>query len=288
MKYALMQEHVGQFALVLMCRVLGVSRSGYYRWRASPQSQVKQRRARVTEQVLDTFATYKARYGAPRITRELRALGVACSHNYIADIMRHQGIKARNGKAFKYSRHSLAMNNVAENLLWRDFGAAKPNQKWTTDITYIWVRDRWLYLATVMDLYSRCIVGWSLDTTMTEQLVTDALTMAFARREIEPGLIVHSDRGVQYRSQGYIDYMRREGCKPSMSRKGNCWDNAPMESFFSRLKVELIYAERYETIEEAKSGIFEYIEVFYNRVRRHSANDYVSPAEFERMAAIAA
>lgn len=271
-----------------MCRVLNVSRSGYYRWLTSPTSKVKQRRMELTEQVLDTFATYKARYGALRITRELKELGIACSHNTIADIMNHQGIKARNGKAFKYSRHSLTMNNVSDNLLWRDFGARKPNQKWTTDITYIWVRDKWLYLASVMDLYSRTIVGWSLDTTMTEQLVTDALSMAFKRREIEPGLIVHSDRGVQYRSRKYIDFMKRRGCKPSMSRKGNCWDNAPMESFFSRLKVELIYAEQYESIDEAKSGIFEYIEIFYNRVRRHSANGYVSPAEFERMAAIAA
>ena len=288
MKYALIKEHIGQFTVALMCRVLNVSRSGYYRWLASPTSQVKQRRLELTEHVLDTYATYKARYGALRITRELKELGIECSHNTIADIMRQQGIKARNGKAFKYSQHSLTMNNVSDNLLWRDFGAKKPNQKWTTDITYIWVRDKWLYLASVMDLYSRTIVGWSLDTTMTEQLVTDALSMAFKRREIEPGLIVHSDRGVQYRSRKYIDFMKRQGCKPSMSRKGNCWDNAPMESFFSRLKVELIYAEQYESIDEAKSGIFEYIEIFYNRVRRHSANGYVSPAEFERMAALAA
>ena len=136
-----------------------------------------------------------------------------------------------------------------------------------------------------MDLYSRGIVGWSLDKSMTEQLVTDALSMAFARRDIEPGLIIHSDRGTQYRSQKYIDFMKTKGCKPSMSRKGNCWDNAPMESFFSRLKVELIYAEQYTSISEAKSGIFEYIEVFYNRLRRHSANGNLSPAEFERMTA---
>jgi len=217
-KYALIREHIGQFSLVLMCRVLHVSRSGYYRWLKSPESRVKQRRLEVTEQVLDTFAAYKARYGAPRITQELKELGIPCSHNYIAEIMRKQGIKARNGKAFKYSRHSLTMTNVSDNLLWRDFDAARPNQKWTTDITYIWVRDKWLYLATVMDLYSRSIVGWALDTTMTAQLVTDALAMAFKRRDIEPGLIVPSDRGVQYRSQSDIDFMKGQGCKPSMSR----------------------------------------------------------------------
>lgn len=151
------------------------------------------------------------------------------------------------------------MTNVSDNLLWRDFGADKPNQKWTSDITYIWVNDRWLYLATVMDLHSRRIVGWSLDTSMTETLITEAITMAFNRRDIKPGLLVHSDRGTQYRSQGYIDHLRAHGCQISMSRKGNCWDNAPMESFFSRLKVELIYAKNYRSIEEAKSGIFSYI-----------------------------
>jgi transposase InsO family protein len=240
------------------------------------------------EQVADTWATFKARYGAPRIAEELQALSIPCSVNYVADILQKQGLKARNGKAFNYGGHPLTMNNVSDNLLWRKFGADKPNQKWTTDITYIWVDKQWLYLATVMDLYSRSIVGWALDSQMTEQLITAALNMAFERRDIEPGLIIHSDRGVQYRSHKYIDFLKSRGCQPSMSRKGNCWDNAPMESFFSRLKVELIYAEQYETVQEAKSGIFEYIEVFYNRLRRHSAIGYVSPAEFERNAALAA
>lgn len=240
------------------------------------------------EQVADTWATFKARYGAPRIAKELQALNIPCSVNYVADILEKQGLKARNGKAFNYGGHPLTMNNVSDNLLWRQFGAEKPNQKWTTDITYIWVDKQWLYLATVMDLYSRSIVGWALDTQMTETLITAALKMAFERRAIEPDLIIHSDRGVQYRSHKYIDFMKSKGCKPSMSRKGNCWDNAPMESFFSRLKVELIYAEQYATVQEAKSGIFEYIEVFYNRLRRHSAIGYMSPAEFERKAALAA
>ncbi len=288
MKYALIREHAANFPVRLMCRVLSVSRSGYYRWRDRPLSQRAQRREYVEAQVLDTYATFKARYGAPRIASELQALGVPCSLNYIADILKRQGLKARNGKAFCYGTHALTMHNVADNLLWRRFDASKPNQKWTTDITYIWVQDQWLYLATVMDLYSRRIVGWSIDASMTEQLVTDALLMAFRRREIEPGLIIHSDRGVQYRSQRYIDLMRSHGCKPSMSRKGNCWDNAPMESFFSRLKVELIYAEQYESIEAAKSGLFEYIEVFYNRLRRHSAIGNISPAAFEQAVAMAA
>jgi transposase InsO family protein len=238
--------------------------------------------------VVDTYASFKARYGAPRIAAELKALNVPCSTNYVAKILQLQGLKAHNGKAFNYGGHALTHHNVSENLLWRKFAASRPNEKWTTDITYIWVDKQWLYLATVMDLYSRKIVGWSLDSSMTEQLITDALKMAFSRREVRPGLIVHSDRGVQYRAQGYIDFMRRHGVRPSMSRKGNCWDNAPMESFFSRLKVELIYTQQYRSIDDLKSGIFEYIEVFYNRLRRHSALGFVAPAEFERIAASAA
>lgn len=288
MKYALILEHHAEFPVVLMCRVLSVSRGGYYRWLRRPESERVKHQRWVSEQVLETYATYKARYGAPRIAKELNAIGVSCSTNTAAKILKLQGLRAHNGKAFNYGSHALTMHNVSENLLWRRFGASRPNEKWTTDITYIWVDDQWLYLATVMDLYSRSIVGWSLDESMTEKLVTDALSMAFQRRNIEPGLIVHSDRGVQYRSQRYIDFMNRHGVKPSMSRKGNCWDNAPMESFFSRLKVELIYPEQFDSIEEAKSGIFEYIEVFYNRLRRHSALGYVSPAEFEKDAAIAA
>ena len=271
-----------------MCRVMGVSRSGYYRWLDRPRSLQEQRRETMEQIVVDTFEDFQARYGAPRLVDEVKALGYPCSHNYVAEIMRSRGIKARNGKGFNYGKQSLTQYNVADNLLWRDFGASKPNEKWTTDITYIWVQDHWLYLATVMDLYSRKIIGWALDDSMTVELVTEALAMAFDRRDTVPGLIIHSDRGVQYRAQKYIDFMVSKGGVPSMSRKGNCWDNAPMESFFSRLKVELIYAQQYQTIEKAKSGIFEYIEIFYNRKRRHSANDNVSPVAFEEIAALAA
>lgn len=285
MKYALIEEFRQCYAVRLMCRVMGVSASGYYRWKQRPVSLREQRRAETEAAIMETFETFKARYGAPRIAQELSATGKPCSVNYVAGIMREKTMRARNGKAFKYSRSSEAMTNVADNLLWRQFAAEKPNRKWTTDITYIWVKDRWLYLATVMDLHSRYIVGWALDRSMTEQLITDALSMAYGRRKVTPGLIVHSDRGVQYRSTGYQDFLRSKQCVPSMSRKGNCWDNAPMESFFSRLKVELIYAELFESIAAAKSAIFEYIEVFYNRKRRHSALGYLSPVEYERRCA---
>lgn len=285
MKYALIEEHFGQYSIVLMCRVLSVSCSGFYKWRAKPVSLRAEKRKEVAQAINDTFATYKARYGAPRIAEELKATGIPCCKNHVAALMASNGLKARNGKAFRYSRSGEAMSNVADNLLWRDFSAGKTNQKWTSDITYIWVKNQWLYLATVMDLFSRKIVGWALDDSMSVELVSDALNMAFNLRDVNEGLVIHSDRGVQYRAHKYQDLIRRHGGVISMSRKGNCWDNAPMESFFSRFKVELIYAEQYSSIDEAKSGIFEYIEIFYNRLRRHSAIGYVSPAEFERSCA---
>ena len=256
-KYALMVEFRSQYTLCLMCRVMGVSRSGFYKWIGRDKSVVSQRRETMKQTVIDTYQSYKARYGAPRIAKELNAVGIPCSLNYIASLMQTMGVKARNGKAFKYGGSVAAMINVADNLLKRNFTASKPNQKWVSDITYIWVKREWMYLATVMDLYSRKIVGRSLDTQMTESLIREALRMAFNRREVEPGLIIHSDRGVQYRSIKYQDFIRRSGGQISMSRKANCWDNAAMESFFSRLKVELVYAEGYHSIEEAKSGIFE-------------------------------
>lgn len=283
-----MRDHLGDYSKSMMCRAMAVSRSGFNKWLKRGDSASSQRKSQVTQKVLETYEAFEAVYGAPRITQELNASGLPCSKNFIAKIMAEQGIRARNGKGFKYSRHSLTMNNVSENLLWRDFKASAPNQKWTSDITYIWVEKRWWYLATVMDLYSRRIVGWRLSSSMDESLIADALEMAIERRGVEPGLIVHSDRGVQYRSQKYIDRLTNAGCRISMSRKGNCWDNAPMESFYSRLKVELIYAKDFRSIDEARSGIFSYIEIFYNRKRRHSANGGLSPADYEENAGIAA
>ncbi|MFA0792629.1 IS3 family transposase [Microbulbifer echini] len=280
-----MQEHVGLFPVSLMCRCLEVSRSGYYRWLVRLASLRAVRKLRVTEKVRDTFAEFKGRYGAPRIARELQEGGEPCSRNYIAALMRQEHIKARNGKGFRYSKPVEANIHVAANLLKRCFDVDRPNCRWTSDITYIWVRDRWLYLAVVMDLYSRRIIGWAFDSQMTDELTRRALKMALSQRQAKPGLIVHSDRGVQYRSQRYQDLLSENHCKPSMSRQANCWDNAAMESFFSRLKVELVYAAPFLNEEEAKSEVFEYIEVFYNRTRRHSALGYVSPAEYERKCA---
>ena len=205
-----------------------------------------------------------------------------CSVNHVAKLMVANDLQARNGKGYKYFPSVQARNHVSDNLLARNFSASKPNEKWVSDITYIKVERGFVYLAVVMDLFARKIIGWALDTTMTNQLIIDAFKMAVASRHVEPGLLLHSDRGVQYRSGEYQYLLAREGIKPSMSRKGNCWDNAAMESFFARLKVESIYAESLKGKQDAYACVFDYIEMFYNKVRRHTANNYQSPNDYEQ------
>ena len=270
----------------MMCRVLSVSRAGFYAWRSRPVSERDRRRTRVGTAVEEAYTAFKRRYGAPRLTVELNAQGIGCSQNHVADLLRERGLRARNGKGFRYSPRTEAMTNVQANLLQRNFEAPTPNRKWVSDITYIKVGRTWLYLAAVMDLFSRRIIGWALDRHMREGLILEALDMAVSHRARKHDTVIHSDRGVQYRGNEYQEALQKHGLRSSMSRKGNCWDNAVMESFFSRLKVELIYAENYRTVEEARAGIFEYIELFYNRTRRHSANGYVSPQDHERRYAL--
>jgi transposase InsO family protein len=267
----------------LMARVLQVSSSGYYKWINRTESQTIKRKKILKVAIFEAFHEFKKRYGAPRITYELNEMGINCSKNYVALLLRQMGLKARNGRKFRYSVNSLAMQNVSENILKRKFTAETPNQKWSTDITYIYANGKWLYLAIVMDLYSRAIVGWALQRYMTYDLINEALEMAIARRDIQKGLIVHSDRGVQYRSNEYRQKLLDNGCKISMSRRGNCWDNAVVESFFSRFKVECIYGSNFKSINHAKVEIFEYIDIFYNRKRKHSALGYVSPMQFEQL-----
>jgi putative transposase len=199
----------------------------------------------------------------------------------VAFLLREAGLKARNGKGFRYSKSNPGLYNVSRNLLNRDFTATKPNEKWVTDITHILIKGGWSYLSVFMDLYSRAIVGWDVDGQMTEGLINSALDMAISRREVKKGLIVHSDQGVQYRTHCYQERLRSLGCKLSMSKRGDCYDHAAIESFFIRLKVELIFTEKFTTLEHIRSELFQYIEIIHNRQRRHSANGYVSPMEFE-------
>lgn len=228
-------------------------------------------------------AEVRARYGSPRMHAELVARGHACCENTVARVMREAGIAARTARAFRHTTDSNHPHPVAENVLDRAFDPDEPNASWVADVTYIPTREGWLYLAAVVDLFSRMVVGWSMAGTMTSRLVVDALEMALVRRpKGSSDLVAHSDRGSQYASEHYQRRLAEERITCSMSRRGNCWDNAPMESFFASLKKELVHDEDYATRDQATASIFEYIEGFYNRVRRHSSLGYVAPAEFER------
>lgn len=267
-----------------MCRALGVSRAGYYAWRARRPSAAEVRRAELTEEIATIHAQVKGRYGSPRVHAELVARGQVCCVNFVAKLMREAGIAAKTKRKFRQTTDSNHALPVAPNLLDRQFDPEEPNESWVADITYVPTRQGWLYLAVVEDLFSRMVVGWSMGATMTSRLVVDALEMALARRPTLKGssLIAHSDRGSQYAGEHYQRRLAEERIGCSMSRRGNCWDNAPAESFFASLKKELVHHEDYATRDEAKASVFEYIEAFYNRVRRHSSLGYVAPAEYER------
>jgi putative transposase len=268
--------------VAVLCRVLGVSRSGYYAWRSREPGPAEVRRKELTDEVKEIHAEVKGRYGSPRIHAELVARGTACCENTVARLMREAGIAAKTRRKFRQTTDSNHPHPVAENLLDREFDPDEPNTSWVADVTYIPTGEGWLNLAAVVDLFSRMVVGWSMAATMTSRLVVDALEMALVRRLPGSGLVAHSDRGSQYASEHYRRRLAEERIACSMSRRGNCWDNAPMESFFASLKKELVHDENYATRDQARASIFEYIEAFYNRVRRHSTLGYVAPAEYER------
>jgi len=267
-----------------MCRVLEVSRSGYYSW-SGHQVSIRQRdNDRLLVHIRQAYVRGRGTYGSPRITAELRSDGIACGKNRVARLMRQNGIKAKTKRRFKAttkSRHELL---VAENLLNGRVAAEASNQVWVSDITFIWTREGWMYLAAILDAFNRQIVGWSMGDTLSHGILADALEKALRRRKPGVGLIFHSDRGTQYASYAFRDLLDRYGFVPSMSSTGHCYDNALMESFFHTLKTELIYFEKYRTRQEARGSVFEYIEIFYNRTRRHSSLNYCSPAEFEKRA----
>jgi putative transposase len=266
-----------------LCHALGVSRSGYYAWLSRKPSAADVRREVLTDEVREIHAEVKGRYGSPRIHAELVGRGHECCVNTVARVMREAGIAAKTKRKFRQTTDSNHAHPVAENVLGRAFDPDEPNAPWVADVTYIPTREGWVYLAVVEDLFSRMVVGWSMAATMTSRLVVDALEMALARRlKGSSDLVAHSDRGSQYASEHYRRRLSEERIVCSMSRRGNCWDNAPMESFFATLKKELVHHEDYATRAEATASIFEYVEAFYNRVRRHSSLGYVAPAEYER------
>jgi putative transposase len=262
--------------------VLGASRSGYYAWRDRPPSPAAVRRDRLVEQIREAHRESRSTYGSPRVHRELKALGVACCENTVAKLMRLHDIRSKARRRFVArttdSRHDRP---VAENVLAREFYPDRPDTAWAADITYIPTAEGWLYLAAVIDLCSRKVVGWATADHLRAELPVEALRMALTHRRPTGELLHHSDRGVQYASDAYQSLLAEHGIEPSMSRKGNCWDNAVVESFFSTLKRELVHHENYVSHAEARRSLFEYIEVFYNRKRRHSTLGYRSPTEFE-------
>ena len=282
MKFAFIKEHLRPYPLEIVCEVLQVSRSGYYAWLERPESARAKRRKDLAVKVQAIHQENRGVYGSPRVYQALAAAGESVCENTVAKVMREQEIRAKTKR--KFVPRTTDGNHgqpVADNLLDRQFAAELPNLKWAVDITYIPTGEGWLYLAGVIDLCSRRIVGWSMADHMRTDLVSDALSMAVVRRGPDEGLLHHSDRGVQYASEDYQYLLQSHRMEPSMSGKGDCWDNACMESFWATLKNELVNHERYATREQARQSIFEYIEVFYNRKRLHSSLGYLSPEEFE-------
>ena len=282
MTFRFIEEHREQWPVRRLCEALGVSAAGYYAWRGRPTSARRQRRHALAVAIRAIHAEVKGRYGSPRIHAELAARGQACCVHTVAKLMRDNGIAARAAKKFRCTTDSDHDLPVADNLLDRQFDPASPNEAWVADITYIPTREGWLYLAAVEDLYSRMVVGWSMANHVESRLVVDALELAVQRRLPGEGLLAHSERGSQYASEHYQRLLARHGITCSMSRRADCWDNAPMESFFASLKKELVHGADFATRAEARAAVVEYIEVFSNARRRHSSLGYVSPQEYEQ------
>jgi len=285
-KYTFITQHKNTYPISLQCQVLGVNRSGYYHYQAKMVNRPDNPEHReMIDWVEDIAESSRYSYGSRRMKRALNALGYPVSRNKARKLMREAGVKARQRKKFKVTTNSNHKHPVYENLLNREFDVDKKDQAYVSDITYIWTQEGWLYLAVVIDLYSRKIVGWSMSSRMKAKMVCDALKMAMWQRRPAAGLIHHSDRGVQYASLEFRRLLDVNDFKGSMSRKGNCWDNAVAESFFGSLKQERVQWRSYQTRHEAQQDILEYISMFYNSQRLHSYLDYKSPNQYENEAA---
>lgn len=283
MKCRAIRAHTGRFPVRLMCRTLAVSPSGYYAWAIRPESRRMAENRRLVAEIRGIHAESRSTYGSPRVHATLQARGQRVGEHRVARLMREGAIRAKMAKKWRATTDSAHPYPVVPNTLNRQFAVAAPNQIWAGDITYIWTAEGWLYLAVVLDLYSRRVIAWGMGSRLTQELVAGALTMAVERRRPASGLLHHTDRGSQYAAATYRELLAGHGLTASMSRRANCWDNAVVESFFHTLKTELVHHRRYRTREDATQDVFEWIEVFYNRVRRHSTLGYRSPAEFEKM-----
>ena len=264
-----------------MCRVLEVSRSGFYRWLKMPDSRRKKDTMRLDVEIKAIFEENKHRYGSPKITEELQQRGRRVGHNRVAKRMRENGLRSKVRRKYKVTTNSKHNYPASPNLLNRKFEVDEPDKVWVSDITYVWTRTGWLYLTVFIDLYSRMVVGWAVSASLSTEMVLKAFRRALWLRKPPKGLMIHSDRGIQYACEAFREALRVAQCVQSMSRKGNCWDNAVAESFFRAIKTELLWDANIADRTMAERIIFEYIEVFYNRQRLHATNGYRSPAEFE-------
>ena len=283
MRFRLIEDHRDEFPVTRMCKVLAVSPSGYYAWHQRPPSAREMANRELYDKIETVYNENHGVYGSPRIYRELRDQGVACSENRLARLMRLRGLQAKQSKRFKTTTKRNRAHPAAPNLLKRDFTADRPDQKWLADITYIATLEGWLYLAAILDLHTRRIVGWAMSDRMTSALTVAALEMALLQRQPDAGLIHHSDQGSQYTDQAYQVLLKDRGIRASMNGVGSWYDNAPMESFFGTLKSELDNHRVYRTRDEARTDLFLYIEGFYNRRRRHSSLGYLSPEVYEQL-----
>lgn len=277
----MIKKNTGNYSVRMMCNILSVSPSGYYDWRDRPLSLRARENAVLSEKIKNIFDDEHSRAGAKRIAKRLKLEGIQAGRHRVSRIMRLNGWRAKAAKKFKATTNSNHKLPVAPNLLQQNFSASKPDEKYVSDITYVWTEEGWLYLAVVMDLHSRMVVGWSMSERMTSKLVIDALQMAIWRRKMPRGVIIHSDRGSQYCSHDYQKILADNGFICSMSKRGDCYDNASMESWNHSFKVEAIHGEKFLTRAVAKNHVFDYIDVYYNRKRLHSKLGYLSPVDFE-------
>ena len=282
MKYAWIHQQRTAFRVSRMCRLLEVSRSGYYEWLHRPPRTQTAAEQQLQDKVQRYFAQGRGTYGTRRIKHLLAQEGLYVSRRRIGRLLAQAGLRCKTRRKYKAPTMAGQAQTVAPNQLNREFTVDAPNKVYVGDITYVPTGEGWLYLAVVLDLCSRAVVGWSMANHMRAELVNQALAMALSQRQPAAGLLMHTDRGSQYGADSYRQLLRQHGIEPSMSRTGNCWDNAVAESFFHTLKTELIYVEEYDTHEQAQTAVFEYIEVFYNRQRCHSANGYLAPLVYEQ------
>jgi transposase InsO family protein len=282
-----MRAHQDEFKVIRMCRALEASRSGYYGWCGGKESKRSEENRAVLIKIQKVHEESREAYGALKTWRELKAQGTECGRHRVARLRRQAGIEARRKRRFRITTQSRAGVIAAENKLNRSFEVGIVDRAWVGDITFVATGSGWLYLAVLLDLYSRRVVGWAMSERIDQQLVLDALMMALRQWHPKPGLIHHTDQGRQYSSTAYVEMLKKHGIVQSMSRRGNCYDNAVAESFFSSLKNELVNHSSFKTREEARTAVFEYIEVFYNRQRRHQSLDYISPVDYERSMAVA-